>query len=84
MPQDPRYIHALVFADLVVGVLLPLGDDHGLEVLALLHLGLDFYDQIGQIRCVLLASQWQLLPVRDMCSPLPTSSTAPLAGVDAS
>jgi hypothetical protein len=46
------YIHGL-FADLVVGVLLPLGDDHGLEILALVHLRLDLCDQLGQIRCIL-------------------------------
>lgn len=36
-----------------VGVALPLGDDHSLEVLALGHLGLDLLDQIGKVGCVL-------------------------------
>jgi hypothetical protein len=36
-----------------VGVALPLGDDHGLEVLALGHLGLDLLDVLGEVGVVL-------------------------------
>lgn len=36
-----------------VGIGLPLGDDHGLEVLALSHLGLDLLDVLGEVGCVL-------------------------------
>jgi hypothetical protein len=36
-----------------VGVGLPLGDDHGLEVLALSHLGLDLLDVLGKVGLVL-------------------------------
>ena len=35
------------------GVLLPLLDNHGLEVLALVHLGLDVGDQVGEVWGVL-------------------------------
>jgi len=36
-----------------VGIGLPLGDDHGLEVLALSHLGLDLLDVLGEVGLVL-------------------------------
>jgi hypothetical protein len=36
-----------------VGIGLPLGDDHGLEVLALSHLGLDLLDVLGKVGLVL-------------------------------
>ena len=36
-----------------VGIGLPLGDDHGLEVLALSHLGLDLLDVLGEVGVVL-------------------------------
>ena len=39
------------------GVLLPLLDDHGLEVLALGHLGLDLCDELSEVWCVLLHCQ---------------------------
>jgi hypothetical protein len=47
--------HSTVCTRLVagVGVALPLGDDHGLEVLALGHLGLDLLDVLGEVGCVL-------------------------------
>jgi hypothetical protein len=44
------YIHCLVAGR---GVVLPLGDDHGLEVLALGHLGLDFLDEALEVGSVL-------------------------------
>lgn len=47
------HVHGLL-ADLVVGVLLPLCDDHGLEIFALVHLRLDFLDEVGQIRGILV------------------------------
>jgi hypothetical protein len=50
----PNVVYHGLFADLVVGNLLPLGDDHGLEILALVHLRLDLCDQLGQIWCVLV------------------------------
>ena len=39
------------------GVLLPLLDNHSLEVLALVHLSLDVCDQLGEVWCVLLHCQ---------------------------
>jgi hypothetical protein len=53
---DRLDIYILVSAGLG-GVLLPLLDDHGLEVLALGHLGLDLCDQLRQVWGVLLLCQ---------------------------
>jgi hypothetical protein len=44
------YVHSLVAGG---SILLPLGDDHGLEVLALGHLGLDLLDEAREVGNVL-------------------------------
>lgn len=53
--QSSALSHSAVCTRLVagVGVALPLGDDHGLEVLALGHLGLDLLDVLGEVGVVL-------------------------------
>ena len=55
--QPPALSHSTICTHLVagVGVALPLADDHGLEVLALGHLGLDLLDVLGEVGCVLHA-----------------------------
>lgn len=53
--QSSALSHSTVCTRLVagVGVALPLGDDHGLEVLALGHLGLDLLNVLGKVGVVL-------------------------------
>lgn len=53
--QSSALSHSTLCTHLVasVGIALPLADDHGLEVLALSHLGLDLLDVLGEVRCVL-------------------------------
>jgi hypothetical protein len=62
----------------------PLGDDHGLEVLALGHLRLDVGDEIGQVRDVLqhVSIPNMLRPV--ICLPRRAWSTRPWAEADGS
>lgn len=52
---SPDLSNNTVCAHLVagVGVALPLGNDHGLEVLALGQLGLDLLDVLSEVGCVL-------------------------------
>ena len=50
------------------GVLLPLLDNHGLEVLALVHLGLDVGDQVGEVWGVLSLCQCPVSPTSVACS----------------
>lgn len=49
------YVHGLMTT--LAGLLLPLAHDHGLEVLALGHLGLDVGDEILEVWLVLAKSQ---------------------------
>lgn len=53
--QSSALSHSTVCTRLVagVGVALPLGDDHGLEILALGHLGLDLFDVLCEVGVVL-------------------------------
>ena len=55
--QSSVLSHSTMCTHLVagVGVGLPLGDDHGLEVLTLGHLGLNLLDVLGEVGCVLQA-----------------------------
>jgi hypothetical protein len=56
--QASALSHSTVCTGLVagVGVALPLADDHGLEVLALGHLGLNLLNVLGEVGCVLRVS----------------------------
>jgi hypothetical protein len=62
------------------GVLLPLLDNHSLEVLALMHLSLDVGNELGKVWCVLVHCQrLVLMVVAVLVHPQPWS-TPPWAG----